>query len=128
MLGKAAKDLSDYELRKHAIDIATKVNNNKMSIKTVVGVRQLKNKKGISWSAIVTNKQVGSYTPILANAIYRRFLAEKAVQNDKEFRTYTITNATTFDTATVTVTVTVTTGKAKKGKQSGQKQSSDQIS
>jgi len=124
LLGKAAKDSSDDELRKHAIDIAAKVKDDKMSIKAVVGVRQQKNKKGNSWCANVTNKQVGSYTPVLANAIYRRFLAEKAVQNDKEFITNTITNATTIDTATVTVT----TGEAKKVKQSGQKRSSDQIS
>ena len=74
--------------------------------------------------------QVGSVTMILADAIYCRFLVDKALQTGKEYSTDTIKNATTIDSATATATAPTpaTTGVAKKGKQSGQKRSSSQIS
>jgi len=45
-------------------------------------------------------KQVGSFTMILADAIYRRFLVDQAIQTDKEYKTDTIYTATTIDSAT----------------------------
>ena len=72
--------------------------------------------------------QVGSVTMILADAIYRRFLVDKALQTGKEYSTDTIKNATTIDSATAPAPATATTGIAKKGKQSGRKRSSLQIS
>ena len=122
VLRKAARDSTDKELHKRAIDITAKVKDDKMSIKKVVGVKKNCNK----WNAFHTGKQVGKVTMILADAIYCCFLADKAVQTGKEFRTDTIKNATTIDSATAPAPAT--TRIAKKGKQSGQKQSSDQIS
>ena len=59
-------------------------------------------------------------------------IADKAAQTDKEFRTDTIKNATNIYRATTidsaTAPAPATTGIAKKGKQSGRKRSSDQIS
>ena len=57
---------------------------------------------------------MGSYTTVLANAIYCQFLVDKAIQTNKEFRTDTIKNATTTDSATAPAPATI--GIAKTGK------------
>ena len=128
MIGKAARDSTDKELRKRAILIAAQMmdQDDGMTIKAVKGVRQKQNKKGNIWCPVVKHIQVGSFTPVLANALYRMFLVDKAIETNKEFRTDTIKNATTTDSGPAPAPATIRI--ANTGKLSGQKRSSSQIS
>jgi len=95
VIGKLAGKSTDEELCKRAIEIAAMVKFDEKYLKKVSGVRKQRKK----WSTLYKGNQVGKVTMILADAIYRRFLVDKALQTDQEFRTETIQNATTGDNA-----------------------------
>mmetsp|Transcript_30566 Transcript_30566/g.31046 ORF Transcript_30566/g.31046 Transcript_30566/m.31046 type:complete len:140 (-) Transcript_30566:36-455(-) len=75
------------------------VKDNESYLNKVTGV----NKKVNSYSAIQDGRQVGKRTRNLADAIYRRFLVDKALQTGEKFRTITIENATTVAIAPATI-------------------------
>mmetsp|Transcript_10361 Transcript_10361/g.11815 ORF Transcript_10361/g.11815 Transcript_10361/m.11815 type:complete len:140 (+) Transcript_10361:2104-2523(+) len=74
------------------------VKDNEKYLNKVSGVKKVVN----SYSAMQNGMQVGKVTRNLADAIYRRFLIDKALQTGREFRTNTIENATTVAIAPAT--------------------------